>query len=149
MYSALLHAHSGLRWVVLALGITVLVQAAKGFGSSEPWEKAQDKLQLAFIAALDIMMLIGLGLYFVFSPITQAAFQDMGAAMSDTTLRFFAVEHIFEMLIAIVVAHVGRAVGKRKVEKRNRIVTITTAIWLLLTFIAIPWPFMPVSRGLF
>ena len=34
------------------------------------------------------------------SPMTQAAFADFGGAMGNSVMRFWAVEHIFGMLVA-------------------------------------------------
>ncbi len=36
-----------------------------------------------------------------------SAMQNFGAAMRDSDLRFFAVEHIAMMIVAVVLAHIA------------------------------------------
>jgi hypothetical protein len=61
--------------------------------------------------------------------------------MANASVRFFAVEHIVLMIIALGVAHMGRSLirkGKTAPEKHRR-----TLIWfglaILLVLVAIPW----------
>ena len=113
-------------------------------------DAAPERLHIAFISVLDVQLLLGLTLYFVLSPITAAAMHHFGAAMKDAQLRFFGVEHIFTMLLAIAVAHIGRIRSKRKTgSARHRSVLITQAFWLLITLAAIPWPGLDIARPLF
>jgi hypothetical protein len=152
MYIAVLFIHSWFRYVVFALGLWLLVLAVKGWRDRHEtnWTPANEKVHVGFVAALDLQFLIGLLLYFVLSPITAAALSNMGAAMKDPTLRFFAVEHLFAMFLAVAVAHIGRVRSKRKHGRaRFRTTTIMQIIWLVLTLAAIPWPFLDVGRPLF
>lgn len=150
MYPVLLFIHSWLRYFVLGFGIWLLVSCVLGFAARAAWTERNERIQVLFLAVLDTQFLIGLALYFVFSPISSAAMHNMGAAMKDPQLRFFGVEHITTMLIAVVVAHVGRVRSKRKTgSARPKSVLITQAVWLLLTFLAIPWPWLDVARPLF
>ena len=97
-----------------------------------------------------LKLLLGLLLYFVWNPTVASALADFGAAMKNAPLRYFAVEHAATMLLAIVIAHVGRARSRRKEGRaRYRSVLITTALWLLLTLAAIPWPGLDIARPLF
>lgn len=150
MYPVLLFIHSWLRYVVSGFGVWLLVSSALRLGAQAAWSERNERVQVLFLAVLDTQFLIGLALYFVFSPISSAALHNFGAAMKDAQLRFFGVEHITTMLIAVVVAHVGRARSKRKTgSARPRSVLITQCVWLLLTALAIPWPGLDVARPLF
>jgi hypothetical protein len=150
MYLAVLFIHSWLRWVLLALGLVLLFASIRGVSSRSPWTQRHERLHVVFIGVLDIQLVLGLTLYFVLSPITAMAMQHFGAAMKDAQLRFFGVEHIFTMLLAIIVAHVGRIRSKRKSDgARHRSVLITQAFWLLITLAAIPWPGLDIARPLF
>jgi hypothetical protein len=53
MYTPLLHTHNTLRWVILALGLTVLLQAAQGLGGDRPYAKAR-RLGVYFTGALHL-----------------------------------------------------------------------------------------------
>lgn len=150
MYLLLLVVHSWLRYLVLGFGIWLLVTAALGVRKRASWSAPQERLHKVFLGTLDLQLLLGLLLYFVLSPITTLALQNMGAAMKDAQLRFFAVEHLATMLIAIIAAHVGRVRSKRKAgSARQRSVLITQIIWFVLTMAAIPWPGVDVARPLF
>ena len=95
-------------------------------------------------------MLIGLLLYFVYSSITTAALADFGTAMKTSQLRFFAVEHVFGMFIAIALAHVGRSkIKKAPIERRARLALIFYGLSLVAMLASIPWPGMPAGRPLF
>ncbi len=75
------------------------------------------------------------------SPITKAAFNDFGAAMQNPMLRFYAVEHILMMVIALVLMHIGRAKSKKDIApwKRHRSAAIFYSLTLLIILAAIPW----------
>ena len=90
---------------------------------------------------MDIQLLLGLLLYFVFSPITKTAFQDFGAAMADSELRYFAVEHLLMMVIAVVLVHIGRALSRRADTDNSKYkrAAIFFTLSLLVVLAAIPW----------
>jgi hypothetical protein len=147
MYTVALFIHSWFRYLVLACGIWLLIASARAMRAGGEWLPKHERLQLGFVALLDTQLLLGLSLYFILSPISAAAMSNLAAAMKDAQLRFFGVEHIATMLIAIVVAHVGRARAKRKQARaRYRTTLITQIAWLILTLAAIPWPGLDVAR---
>ena len=47
------------------------------------------------------------------SPNTTAMFADFGAAMRDPVARFWAVEHVTTMMVAVVFAHLGRVLARK------------------------------------
>jgi len=150
MYTFVLATHNIVRWLVLIVGVIAVVMAFVGWFGKRNWRDTDDKLGLAYTGLLDLNFLLGLLLYIFLSPITKAAFANFGTAMGDSTLRFFAVEHIFGMVVAIVLAHVGRSRSKKASDsvKKYR----TAAIWFALSLVAvlamIPWE-RPLFRGFF
>lgn len=146
-YSLVLLLHSYLRWIVLFLGLAVLLRNVRG---GAPWSKRDDRLGRAWISAVDTQVLLGLLLYVVLSPISSAALRDLRASMKESGLRFFAIEHVFAMTIAIAVAHVGWVRSKRAGDDRarRRAVFRTVALWLVAVLIGIPWPGLPYARPL-
>ena len=149
LYTVILSLHSVLRWLVLVAVVAVVVRAALGWFGKRPWARLDDRLGLLYTGLMDAQLLVGLVLYVFLSPLTQAAFANLSAAMQEPTLMFFAVEHIFTMVVAVVLAHVGRALSRRAAEgaKHQR-----AAIWYTLSFlailVAIPWPFLAYGRPL-
>ena len=53
------------------------------------------------MSVLDLQALLGLVLYFLFSPYTQRIFANFAAAMQDTNTSFYGVEHLLGMLVAM------------------------------------------------
>jgi hypothetical protein len=150
MYASTLLVHSWLRWAVLALGVWAVVRAFSGVSGQRPWSAADAAAGRWFSTALDAQLLLGIALYGFLSPITTQAFGDMGAAMRNATLRFWAVEHLAMMIAAVALVHVGRVRSRRvpadQSKHLNAAIFFTMAMLAILT--SIPWPFMSVGRPL-
>ena len=149
MYPLVLTLHSLVRWAIVIVGVVAVVRAFMGWRGGKPWAQLDDRLGLGFTSTMDLNLLLGLLLYFVLSPITTGALRDMGAAMGNSALRYFAVEHILIMIIAVVVAHIGRSRSKKAASDtgKHKQAAIFFAISLVLVFLAIPWPFMSAGAG--
>jgi len=115
------------------------------------WTAGDDRAGQVFVGTLDLQLLIGLVLYFGLSPITRAAMQDFGAAMGNSMLRFWAVEHILGMVIAVALAHVGRVRVRKTTDpvRRHKLAAIFFGLALIAILATIPWPGMPAGRPLF
>ena len=150
MYSLFLSVHSWLRWVILILGLVAVVRAIGGRGG-RPWTSADESVGKWFIASLDLQFLVGLLLYAWFSPLTRAAFADFGGAMRNAGLRFFAVEHLLGMIVAVALAHVGRVRSRKATTdaRRHHVAALFYGLALIILLASIPWPGMPAGRPLF
>jgi hypothetical protein len=150
MYSATLLVHSWLRWVVIGLALIVIVRAFAGWLGGRPWGTGDEGASKWFMLALNVQFLVGLLLYLGISPLTRAAFGDFGAAMGDRVLRFWAVEHLFGMLVGVALAHIGRARARRAPAgpPRHRITAIFVTLALIAMLVSIPWPGLAVGRPL-
>ena len=150
MYVALVIVHSWLRWLVLLAAVNAVARAAGGARSGRSWLPADEKAGRWFVILFDLQFLIGLVLYVALSPQTQIAFNDFGAALRDSLLRFWAVEHIAGMVAAAALLHIGRARARKAAEvRRHRTAAIFFGLALLLMLLSIPWPGMPAGRPLF
>src|SRR6187455_264188 len=112
MYTGLLHTHSFVRWIMLVLLVATVFRSYNGWKSKRSFTPGDKKLSLFTLVFSHIQLLIGFLLYMV-SPAVQQALPDMGAAMKDKYLRFWAVEHISIMLIAIIIITIGYSLAKR------------------------------------
>jgi hypothetical protein len=150
-YLLLVYAHSYLRWAVLALALLVCAASARAWLRSGEWTPAHERLHRTFVAVVDLQFTFGLVLYVWLSPYVHAFYAGPGAAMKDATLRFFGVEHVLSMLVAVSIIHVARVRSKRLplATLRHRRVLLTTLAALVLMLIAVPWPFLPYGRPLF
>jgi hypothetical protein len=129
------------RWLVLIMLAFAIIFGLMGWLKKRDWNKRDNIAGLLLTIFMDIQFLVGIVLYAFVSPITKAAFNDFGAAMKNADLRFYAVEHILLMVIALVLVHIGRAKTKKAIApwKRHRVATIFYGISLILILAAIPW----------
>jgi hypothetical protein len=149
MYSAVLLAHSWIRWLVLATGFIAVLGGVIGVSRQGQWTPADDRAGFWFTTALDLQMLLGLILYFFLSPITSAAMADFGAVMPNAPMRFWAVEHPFGVIAGVVLAHIGRARQRRlPADRRHKSTAIFFGLALLVILASIPWPGTPNARPL-
>lgn len=141
MYQIFLHAHSGFRWLALLLAVIVAIKSLIGLFGNGKYGKLDNILAAALVGTMHLQLLLGIVLYAGLSPITQQAFQDFGAAMKDPNLRFWAVEHLTIMLLAVAGAQVGRTLSKKAtddaVKFRHQAIFFTVSLILML--IGIPW----------
>lgn len=138
--NALVHAHSGLRYVVLALLIAAVGIAYSKWQLNDPNDS---KIYTYALISVHIQLLLGIVLY-VMSPKV-----DFGM-MSDKLYRFFTVEHSLMMLIAIILITVGRVRSRKvPVDSRHRTILFYYAMGLILILVSIPWPFRGLGAGWF
>ena len=147
VYLTILAVHSWVRWLVLISGLLAVLRAFRAARSA--WTAADDRAGFWFVMLLDLQVLIGLLLYVWLSPITHEAFRGMGAAMKSSSLRFWAVEHVFGMVVALAFAHVGRVrIRKADPARRRKVAAIFFGLALLALLASIPWPGTPNGRPL-
>jgi uncharacterized membrane protein YozB (DUF420 family) len=147
MYTFFLAVHNIMRWIVVVLAIIALVRAYWGWFGKRKWSQTDRKVGMFFSISLDVQLLLGLILYFVLSPITRAAIQNLGAAMSNSDLRFFAVEHFFFMLVAVIMVHVGTITSRKAIDdvSKHRRAAIWFSVAVVIILVGIPWsrPLIP------
>ncbi|WP_028664455.1 hypothetical protein [Runella zeae] len=134
----LVRAHSGLRYVVLGLLIAAIFVA---FSKRGERNAPYSKVYLFAMIATHTQLLIGLILYAL----------DFGVKvrfdmMSDKFYRFYTVEHMVGMLVAIVLITIGHSQAKKLNHGK---VFAYYSIALLLILISIPWPFRNLGAGWF
>jgi len=151
VYSITLFLHSWNRWIILVAGVIVIAAAIKGLSAKSDYSHFQRKWALVFLSSLHLQLLIGLVMYFFLSPVTAQALSDFGAAMKDSVLRFWAVEHAFVNLIAIGLAQTGSILVKRRADStgKHKQTLIWSGIALLLILAMIPMGMMGVERPWF
>lgn len=151
LHEIILTLHSYLRWIVVFAGLTVVVRAIGGARAGRKWDAKDGKLLFAFLRAVDVQILLGLFMYFATSALGIRMASHAGEAMKSSALRFFLVEHMFGMLIAVAVLHMGTARLKRRGDDpgRHRGTAIVVGIGFAILLATIPWPFFPYGRPLF
>lgn len=133
--------HNLVRWAVLIFGVLAAGRALIGWFGRRGWLALDDRLGLFFTISLDIQALLGLLLYFVLSPITTENLSRFGEAMGNASIRFYLVEHSLAMLVALVLAHIGRSRAQKAPNPiaRHRAAAIFYTLAILLIIALIPW----------
>jgi hypothetical protein len=136
MYSFFLGLHNINRYVIVIIALILLFRSIMGWRNKAAWDDQIQKFGLYYTSALDTQFLLGLLLYFFFSPLTKVALSDFGAAMSESAIRFFALEHPLTMLLSVVMGHVAYSSAKNKeMEATKRHQRIALFVGLSLLFI--------------
>lgn len=134
MYNGLVHLHSALRWVILILLVICLIQT---FTKNEKIAKTS----LWLLISSHIMLLLGLFQYFNSQTVGFQMIERLGGfgnVMKDSFARFWVVEHISVMILAIILITLARGRAKK--------LKFGAAMWmyviaLILILAAVPWPF--------
>jgi hypothetical protein len=149
LYSILLHIHSAGRWIVLLLLVIAIFNSLVAGG--RPFIKSDNRTGLLLTISADLMLLIGLALWY-FGPYGYHQIENAGGlsgAMKDPTARFFGVEHLTAMLIAIILMHIGKVQAKKSISDsaKHRRTVLYYLLALIVILVSIPWPFMQSGAG--
>lgn len=136
MYKILLSSHSGFRYIVMALLVIAVVQSLMGWSSKRHYSEGNRKINLFTLISAHIQLLIGLALYFV-SPFVKLS--DMAGSMKDDSLRYWSVEHIVMMIIAIALITIGYSRSKKLLADvaKHRIIGMFYTLALLIIIVTI------------
>lgn len=145
MYSITLAIHNIVRWLVLAAGVFAVVRAWSRWSGRKPWTDGDQNAVKLFVNALSLQFVVGLILYAI-SPLIRTAMGDMGGAMREPAVRYFVVEHVAIMIVAIALGHIGAARVRKATSDSAKFQTAT--IWMGIALAAVAG-FVPWGRPLF
>ena len=116
MYTGLLHLHSFLRWIIIVLALIAIYRSYTGMTAGRVFSAGDKKIGLFLMTSAHITLLVGLYLW-IAGPYGLANIRNLGfgPVMKERVYRFFAIEHIFGMLIAIVLITIGRGAAKKNI----------------------------------
>lgn len=136
MYEALKHAHSGLRWVALILIVWAIYNAF----SAKEFEKRYKLINLFSMVSLHLQLVLGLILYIISDKVK---FFDGWMKEPSGIYRFYGMEHLAGMLIAIALITVGYVKSKKGTTPAEiyKPIKLFYIIGLILILASIPWPF--------
>lgn len=151
-YNIVLALHNIVRWAVVITAFLALARAYLGWIQNRQWAARDRQVGVYFTSALDTQFLLGLILFFI-SPWTHALLTgNFTAMMSDPTMRFFSIEHVPFMILAVVLAHIGSARARRASDAASkfRLSAIFFSLSVLVIILMIPWwrPLFPGLGGL-
>jgi hypothetical protein len=139
MHPILTNLHAYNRYLLLVALVFVLYRSISGWLGKKPFEKTDNIASVALLGLTHLQALLGLIMYFFTSSYTLTAFSNMGAAMKNSWQRYFAVEHIAAMLIAVVLIQLGRTFSKKAAtdEDKHRKLAIYTGIAALIVILTL------------
>jgi hypothetical protein len=149
MYAFTVAVHNIVRWVVVISGILVVVRSFWGWLGKKEWNNTERKFGIVFTSSVDLQLLLGVVLYFVFSNWALKAILEKGMSfvMGESEYRFFAIEHAFYMILAVIFAHLGSALPKKveNAQSKYKRAAIWFGLALLVILAGIPWgrPLLP------
>jgi len=131
LYGILKSAHSGWRYIVIILLVIAVIQALTGWLGKKSYTEGNRKLNVFALISAHIQLLIGLGLYFL-SPFTKGP-------TSEAVYRYWKMEHIAIMIIAVVLITIGNSKSKKIADSvaKHKMVTLFFGIALLLITLSI------------
>lgn len=134
MATGLNHLHSFNRYFLLIALFYVLYRAFDGWLRRKPFTAADDKASLVLFILAHLQLTIGLIQYFFTSGQTTIWFGNIAGAMKNSWARYFVVEHITAMILAIILISVGRIASKKATSdnEKHRKLAIYTAVALLI-----------------
>lgn len=145
----LLTLHNLTRWAVVIFAILAIGRGFTGWLGKRRFNAADNRAGMLYTGVLDVQVLLGLILYFT-KGWGGVLMSDPATAMGTSSVRFFAVEHIAIMIVAVVLAHIFRGASRKAGSDLSK--HKWAALGYLLSFVlilaAIPWPGMETGRPL-
>jgi cation transport ATPase len=132
MNEILKSAHSGWRYVVFILLIIAVIKAVSGWLGNKTYTDGDRKLNVFTLISAHIQLLLGLAVYFV------GGWYKADSAGS-AAIRYFKMEHISMMIIAIILITVGNSKSKKLTEAiaKHRTISIFFGLALILIIVSI------------
>lgn len=131
--------HSLLRYGVVIMVAVAGFAALRGYLARAPIHNWERSAAIIAMVLCHIQLAIGIVLYAT----RFGTFEERFGARSDL-LRFWKMEHIATMIVAIALITLGRSLSKRATEERTKQLRVAVfyLIGLVLILAMIPWPFM-------
>src|ERR1043165_6538296 len=102
MYSFLLATHSFIRWLVLTSLLYSIFIAYRGWLFKKSYTRTDGVVRSVTTTIAHVQLFIGVWLYCI-SPVVSYFLHNFSTAVHERQIRFFGMEHITMMAIAITV----------------------------------------------
>lgn len=146
MYSFLLALHSLIRWLVLVSLLYSIFIAWRGWLFKKPFTKADELIRSVTTTIAHTQLVIGVWLYCI-SPVVSYFLHNFSTAVRERQIRFFGMEHITMMIIAVTVLTIGSSKARRAPDDQQKFKTMATwfTVALVIILTSIPWSFSPLT----
>jgi len=132
----MLHAHSGLRLLILIFLLAAIVKSLAGWLGKKPYGKSDNLIAILLLSVTHLQVIVGIVVY-AMSDMVKAGLADMASTMKNSGLRFWAVEHGIAMLLVVALITLGRV--KSKKAETDELKHKKGAIFYIIALILILW----------
>lgn len=103
------------------------------------------QLLIFFTLIYDFQLILGWLLY-LNSPLVSAFWNDIGAGVKNRQLRFFGIEHMSMMTLAILLINLFTFTVRKKIGSNGFSYLAKRYIWIAIFILSsIPWSFSPLT----
>ena len=147
MYSTLIFLHSLTRWLVVISLTYAIYRGYVGFKFRKIFTKTDNAVRHWTATIAHIQLIIGI-LVYTQSPGISYFWKHTREALRNWDVTFYSLVHALIMLAAIVLLTIGSAKAKRMQTDQEKFKTMLLWFFVafILIFIAVPWPFSPLSN---
>ena len=133
-YQFLLYFHSGFRYIVFLMVLIAILRAFANWLGKKPYSNGNRKFNLFAMIAVHTQILVGLVLYFL-SPNVRFG----GGVMKDANARYWTVEHISMMIIAMILITIGHSRSKKAIlpEAKHKAIAIFYSLAFVIIVVAL------------
>lgn len=134
LYSNLLLFHSLIRYFVMIFLVIVVVRSYMGWSKKTGFTSVDDKSGLWLLMLTHTQLILGVILYFVSPHVKFDA-----NTMKDAIQRYWTVEHVFMMIIAVTLITIARVSSRKMKDEtaKHKRMFVFCLIALLLILVAI------------
>lgn len=143
MYHYTLLLHSYYRWFIVLTIIGQMIWLYAGHRSKKIFTSKDYTALLVITSLYDLQFVLGWVLYFE-SPIVQSFWKNISFSIKLRELRFFGIEHIIMMSIAMILINFYTFRVSKKIGTYGFTYLFRRYIWIILIILSsIPWSFSP------
>lgn len=146
LYTYLLIFHSYYRWLVLLSLALQVIWLGYHYRQKTLFTKQHSQLLILFTILYNIQLIVG-WLLFLNSPIVAHFWSDLAIHIKHRQMRFFGMEHVTMMSLAIVLVNISTYVSLKRIG-RSGTFTYLFKYYIcifLIVLSSIPWSFSPLT----
>jgi hypothetical protein len=113
IYTIAFKIHIYISTITLLAGITTLVLSILGWTGKREFTRKDSLSSLIFSIGLYFQLILGFMIYFTLRTSLEGAIWEVPDTENDASLRFWAIEHIALMILALFLTQLGRIFIKR------------------------------------
>lgn len=146
MYQVLLPLHSLVRWLVLITLVFAIFRAYRGKVNHQSFSNFDHVIMMITVKVVQIQFCIGVALY-ILSPVVKYFLHNFREAVHFREVRFFGMEHITMMVLAVATITIGsdKVIKVSEDQRKYKIMFLWFSIGLFLILTSIPWSFSPLT----